>query len=79
MNSIKQLHNDLDLFTHKEYNKEELLHKKYTITDISTGVNELNLSIEYPLKSKNTIKLDLIKYSYPKLKPIIEIEGIKLV
>ncbi|MBN2790631.1 MAG: nucleotidyl transferase AbiEii/AbiGii toxin family protein [Candidatus Delongbacteria bacterium] len=72
---------DLDLFTNKEFNKDELLElleKKYTITDISIEVNALNLSVEYPLKSENTIKLDLIKYSYPKLKPIIEIEGIRL-
>lgn len=72
---------DLDLFTQRDFDTKNLsfkLEKEFETSDIIEEKNTLNLNIIHPKKSNNIIKIDLIKYSYPLLNPILEIEGIRM-
>ncbi|MBU4487324.1 MAG: nucleotidyl transferase AbiEii/AbiGii toxin family protein [Candidatus Delongbacteria bacterium] len=72
---------DLDLFTLNNFNNEDilaLLTENFKIIESGKSKNTLNLSIEYPKDSGNNVKIDLIKFGYPLLKPIADIEGIRL-
>ena len=72
---------DLDLFTLEEFDSESLLtdiKAKFEVTEVEKSKNTLNLSIEFPKNSDNNVKIDLIRYAYPLLKPVAEIDGIRL-
>lgn len=72
---------DIDLFTQKDFDTKSLfsnLEKQFKIIDLTEGTNTLNFNIVYPEKSNNSIKIDLIKYPYPLLNPILEINELRL-
>jgi len=52
--------------------------KKAKGEKVEKSKNTLNLSIEFPKNSANNVKIDLIRYAYPLLKPVAEIDGIRL-
>jgi len=72
---------DIDLFTQKDFDTKKLfskLNKQFEISDLTEDNNTLNFNIIFPEKSDNSIKIDLIKYSYPLINPIFEIDKIRL-
>ena len=72
---------DIDLFTQKDFDTKKLflkLNKQFKISDLTEDTNTLNFNIIFPEKSDNIIKIDLIKYSYPLINPIFEIDKIRL-
>ena len=72
---------DIDLFTQKDFNTKKLfakLNKQFKISDLNEDTNTLNFNIIFPENSENIIKIDLIKYSYPLINPILEIDKIRL-
>ncbi len=72
---------DLDFFTLNEFDSESLLadiKKRFTVTEVEKSKNTLNLSIEFPENSGSKVKIDLIRYAYPLIKPVAEIDGIRL-
>ncbi len=65
---------DLDLFTTEPFDKEllfETLGEKYSLSIESQSKNILITYI-------NNIKVDFVKVAYPRLYPILEIDGIRL-
>ncbi len=54
------------------------MNTQFEIADLSEDKNTLNLTIIFPEKSENSIKLDLIRYSYPLIKPILVVDKIRL-
>ncbi len=73
---------DLDLFTLNEFDSNllfEKLEKQFSITDKSEQKNTLNINIVSPKdKIGNIVKVDFVRYFYPLLKPIKNIENIRL-
>ena len=72
---------DIDLFTQKDFNTKKLsskLNKQFEISDLIEDKNTLNFNITFPEKSGNIVKIDLIKYSYPLINPIFEVDKIRL-
>lgn len=72
---------DIDLFTQKEFDAEYLrfsLEGVLNMKDKKHQTNTLRFSAEYPLDSDNWIKVELIRYNYPNLLPIVEQDGIRL-
>ncbi len=72
---------DIDLFTQKDFDTKVLflkLNSQFTITDLTEENNTLNFNITYPEKTDNSIKADLIKYSYPLINPVIKEDNIRL-
>ncbi len=72
---------DIDLFTQNDFDTKKLfskLNKQFEISDLTEDTNTLNFNILFPEKSDNIIKIDLIKYSYPLINPIFEIDKIRL-
>lgn len=72
---------DLDLFTQKDFDTKKMfdkLNRLFEIRDLTEETNTLNFNIVFPDKSENIIKIDLIKYSYPLIKPIIEVDTFRL-
>jgi len=45
---------------------------------LTENKNTLNFNIKFPEKSENVIKIDLIKYAYPLINPIVEVDKIRL-
>ena len=69
---------DLDFFTKKDINTDNLkffLNNNYSIIKTSTDINTLSCFINY---KKKIIKVDFISYKYNLLKPIKNIDNIKL-
>jgi predicted nucleotidyltransferase component of viral defense system len=72
---------DLDLFTQNDFDAKKMfneLNKIFEIQDLTEETNTLNFNIVFPEKTENLIKVDLIKYSYPLINAIIEIDKIRL-
>lgn len=72
---------DIDLFTQKDFDTKKMfdkLNRLFEIKDLTEETNTLNFNIVFPDKSENIIKIDLIKYSYPLIKPIIEVDTFRL-
>ncbi len=72
---------DINLFTHNDFDTKELflkLNTQFEISNLTENTNTLNFNITFPEKSENIIKIDLIKYSYPLINPIIKFDGIRL-
>lgn len=69
---------DLDFFTKKDINTDNLkffLRNNYDLVKTETDINSLNCFINYKEK---IIKVDFISYKYDLLKPIKNIDNIKL-
>lgn len=72
---------DIDLFTEMNFDTNKIFEKLnsiFKISDKSEGKNTLNINIIFPDNTENFIKVDLIKYPYPLLNPIIELDNIRL-
>ncbi len=72
---------DLDLFTLNDFNTKnifEKLNSQFEIVNSNEASNTLNFDIVFPEKSENIVKIDLIKYPYPLIKPILKIDNIRL-
>ena len=72
---------DLDLFTQQDFDTKKTLNILNTIFEIQNyteNTDTLNFNIKFPEKSDNIIKIDLIKYSYPLINPIIYVDDIRL-
>ena len=72
---------DIDLFTQKDFDTKKLflkLNNQFEISDLTEDTNILNFNVIFPEKSDNIIKIDLIRYSYPLINPIFEIDKIRL-
>jgi hypothetical protein len=72
---------DIDLFTKEDFDTQPILIKLnhlFSISDVTETTNTLNFDITYPEHSHNVIKLDLIKYAYPMIKPMLHLENIRL-
>jgi len=72
---------DIDLFTQEDFDTQSLflkLDKLFTISDLTEKSSTLNFNIAYPDKSNNVIKVDLIKYAYPLINPVLDIDNIRL-
>jgi len=72
---------DIDLFTQKNFDTKKLflkLNNNFDILDLTENANTLNFNIIFPEKSDNIVKIDLIKYSYPLINPILEFDKIRL-
>lgn len=71
---------DIDLFTQNDFDTAKLfnqLNSKFRVNDKTEDINTLNINI-IPVESKNIVKVDLIKYAYPLINPIKEIDDIRL-
>lgn len=72
---------DIDLFTQQDFDAQKLflkLDNQFSISDLTEESNTLNFNITYPEKSNEIVKIDLIKYPYPLIKPILNVENIRL-
>ena len=72
---------DIDMFSLNEFDAGKVLSelkKEFKISDSSAGRNTLNFYAQISEESENRIKVDLIKYSYPLLNPVLDIDGIRL-
>jgi len=72
---------DIDLFTQNEFDTKKIyatLTNSFSISDVTEEKNTLNCNISFPEKSNKLVKMDMIKYSYPLIKPIVNIENIRL-
>ncbi len=72
---------DIDLFTQNNFCTKKLfikLNSIFEIFDLNEENNTLNFNIIFPKNSNNIVKIDLIKYSYPLINPVLEIEKIRL-
>lgn len=71
---------DIDLFTLNEFDSAKIYDKlkdDFDIFDKAEDLNTLNLHIGNP-ETTHTVKVDLIRYSYPLINPVIESNGIRL-
>ncbi len=65
---------DLDFFTQKEFDENNLLEKlqeQFAVAVTNKSKNTLNLIID-------GIKVDMIRYNYPMVKKVVEVEGVRL-
>jgi predicted nucleotidyltransferase component of viral defense system len=66
---------DLDFFNPNPFEVEDVLREikaeNYNITIIGKQSNNLNILV-------NGVKVDILKYTYPLIKPSIEVEGVKM-
>ena len=72
---------DLDLFTQNDFDTKKTfdrLNKIFEIRDLTEETNTLNFNIVFPNNTENMIKVDLIKYPYPLINPILETDTIRL-
>lgn len=69
---------DLDFLTDKEFDSlglVERLSSSFEIDDISSAVNSLTLFIKI---GESAVKTDFIRHNYPRLRPLIIVEGLRL-
>src|SRR3989339_43863 len=72
---------DIDMFTQKEFDAEHLRFSLEGILNMKEKkhqTNTLRFNAEFPMSSDNWIKVELIRYNYPNLLPIVEEDGIRL-
>ncbi len=65
---------DLDFFTGKEFNAASFLEElkdKYSFVILSQATNSLTLNL-------NDVKADFIRHNYPLLKPVQNLDGIRI-
>lgn len=70
---------DLDFFTDEKFDGQalsEVLGKDFELQNCSTGLHSLTCHIKY--QRNDAIKTDFIRHHYPRLQPLITIEGIRL-
>lgn len=69
---------DLDFLTEKEFDSWDLfesLAASFEVVDSSLATNSLSLFIK---SGDLSVKADFIRHNYPKLKPLLIVEGIRL-
>ncbi len=72
---------DIDMFTLNDFNSDELifkLSKHISISSISKSKNSLSLEVLDTSENDEAVKIDLIKYSYPLINTVAEIDSIRL-
>ena len=72
---------DIDMFTLDDFNSDELvtkLSKHILISSISRSKNSLSLEVLDTSGNYEVIKIDLTKYSYPLINPVVEIDSVRL-
>ncbi|OPX28418.1 MAG: hypothetical protein B1H09_07845 [Gemmatimonadaceae bacterium 4484_173] len=73
---------DIGMFTLKQFDSEELLtelQKQFVISNAATGKNSLSFDAACSTGSNDSfVKVDLIRYSYPLLNPVEQIDGIRM-
>ena len=72
---------DIDMFTLNDFNSDELiskLSKHISISSISKSKNSLSLEVLDTSENDKVVKIDLIKYSYPLINTVVEIDSIRL-
>ena len=72
---------DLDFFTLNDFETIEIvteLQNELRFDIVQQKQNSLILNVEYPTNSNLFIKVDILKYPYPLINSIIEIDGIRL-
>ncbi len=72
---------DIDMFTIDDFDVDKLileLSKHFSIGSITRSRNSLSLDIFSTEGKDEIVEIDLIKYSYPLINPILEIDGIRL-
>ncbi len=72
---------DIDMFTLNDFNSDELiskLSKHISISSISKSKNSLSLEVLDTSGNDEVVKIDLIKYSYPLINTVVEIDSIRL-
>ncbi len=71
----------LHFFNQNDFDEELILsalNSNFKTNNISVQKNALHLEINYPDDSNVFVKIDIVKYSYPLIKPIVNIENIRL-
>ncbi len=69
------------MFTLNDFNSDELifkLSKHISISSISKSKNSLSLEVLDTSENDEAVKIDLIKYSYPLINTVAEIDSIRL-
>ncbi len=72
---------DIDLFTMNDFDSEMLLSKmsmQFTVMNIAVKQNSLSFDIASDNSGSEAIEVDLIKYSYPLINPVLEEGSIRL-
>jgi predicted nucleotidyltransferase component of viral defense system len=72
---------DIDMFTLVEFDNDEIilwLTKQFTIASITRSRSSLSFDVICDTEKNEVIEVDLIKYSYPLIKPVMETDGIRL-
>ncbi len=72
---------DIDLFTNNDFDSELLLpklSKQFTVMNIAVKQNSLSLDIASDDSGSEATEVDLIKYSYPLINPLLEVGSIRL-
>ncbi len=72
---------DIDLFSDIDFAPQKIireLRNNYKLNLISEFGNSFIQQIEYPEDSQNYIKVDVIKYPYPLIGKVLEIDGIRM-
>ncbi len=72
---------DIDLFSDINFEPKQILselRKSYKLEIVSEFDNSVTNKIEYPDNSNNYIKIDIIKYPYPLIDKVIEIDEIRM-
>jgi predicted nucleotidyltransferase component of viral defense system len=72
---------DLDLFTSNSFNTDIVLQEikqSLKVVEFSESKNTLNLVIEYPEKTGQQIKVDILTFAYPLVKKTNDIDSIRL-
>lgn len=72
---------DIDLFSNIDFEPQQILselRKNYKLEIVTQFENALIHKIEYPDNSNNYIKIDIIKYPYPLIEKVLQIDGIRM-
>lgn len=72
---------DLDLFSQSDFDTSDILQElqQHFQVDIAQQKrNTLNINVEHPRGTGNWTKVDLLKYPYPLLLPLVEVDSIRL-
>ena len=72
---------DLDLFADIDFEPQQILselRKNYKLELVTEFENSVINKIEFPNNSNNYIKIDIIKYPYPLIEKVLEIDGIRM-
>ncbi len=72
---------DINLFSLEDFDQNDIatkLENNFKISELVKNPGTLNLSFQCPGDSPRFIKVDMIKYPYPLIKPVFNYDGIRL-